>query len=176
MMSNPFLDPEVEISRGKLSIAGEPLRTLILPDISTLISTTENQKEDLITVKLINSFAEQIVVEEEEKPIKNDLVGFELNFDFYDTADLNPGSSMSQINQASLGKTLGNVLPTTMREALNVLHLITPRRKGAANESFGIHELRTIAKSLNIPSNGNKDVLAMRITKTVTEFFNITMD
>lgn len=173
---NPFLDVTADIPRGELSIAGSPLKKLRLPKITTLIHIVADQPDQL-SIGNISATLHQVIppnneVSTQDPGIGTDL-GDELNLIGFE--ETTPLTTVGQTNPAALqSKSMVRQLPTNMREARNVLHLITAKRKGTSNESFGIAELKTIAKNLNIPAAGNKNVVADKLRTAIMKYFNIS--
>lgn len=66
---------------------------------------------------------------------------------------------------------IGERLPQTLEEAYENLDLIKAQRTGSRNRTYNANQLRQIAKNLDLPSTGNKDVLANRIRDKVMEFY-----
>ena len=170
LFQNPFLDPYSTPQGGISSITGQPLPRLQIPIIQTLIYRTEETRGTLSLVDVRETLAQAGITPREPVLIRDEAVGIELNLNLFGAGLHTPTAPVSTGLSA---QTLGRQIPTTFREAHSVLNLITPQRSGSKNTAYGINELKQIARNLNIPSTGNKDVLANRIRTEIIQYFGL---
>jgi hypothetical protein len=168
---NPFLDPYSTPPGGRLSQVGQPLNPLQLPPIHTLIRIPTGATGALTLVNVGEALSR--VTPRENFVVRDETVGIELNLSLFGAAMTGQAPGGITPVELQTGQTVGRIIPTNFREARENLHLITAQRTGSRNVTYNINELRRIARNLDLPSNGNKDVLAARIRSAVIEFFNI---
>ncbi len=66
-------------------------------------------------------------------------------------------------------------LPTNLKEAHAVMHLITSQRKSKTNPAFDNLELKEISKNLNLPSTGKREELVSRILKAINDYMMLNL-
>lgn len=164
----PFLNPHAVPHSGKITGPDEPLSRIQMPTINTLVSKTINSEESLTAVNVNDILLRAGVTPRQPVRVKDETIGIELNLNL-------TGSTNAQISPAELqtGQIMGKAIPTNLREARDALHMITAQRKGTTNKAFAIGELKTIARNLDLPVNGSKDIIANRIRSHVIEYFHL---
>lgn len=168
---NPFIDPYTTIPGGEISKYGEPLIRLSSPNIKTLVYKTQKSAGDLRIIDIADVVRIANIMPDEHILQENSEMGLQLDLNLFGTEG---SQSSSQINPAEISsKSISRHIPTTYREARDVLHLITDQRTGKTNASFGVTELKRIARNLDLPGIGNKDVLAARIRKAVMTLYGM---
>jgi len=172
LASNSFLQPASVLRGGKITGPNEPLSRIQVPLIQTLISKTTNGTESLGLIDVNDILSRAGITPRQPIKIVDETIGVELNLNLIGNAS---GSTSAQISPAELqtGQTMGKFIPTNLREARDALHMITSQRKGTTNRAFAIGELKTIARNLDLPCNGSKDILANRIRSHVIGVFNL---
>jgi hypothetical protein len=172
LSSTPFLYLGTVPQSGKITGPNEPLSRIQVPLIQTLVSKTINENENLGAVNVNEILLRTGITPRQPVRIKDETIGIELS--------LNLGGNSSRFSSAQIspaelqtGQTMGKFVPTNLREARDALHMITSQRKGTTNRAFAIGELKTIARNLDLPSTGSKDILANRIRSHVIEFFHL---
>jgi transglutaminase/protease-like cytokinesis protein 3 len=168
---NPFLDPYNIPQGGKITKVGEKLTKLEIPNIQTLVYKTTNNVEDLAAVNVNDALLRAGITPRQPVVFKDEAAfGIELPLMLLGT----PAPS-SQVSPATLqtGKVIGRYIPTNIQEAKDVLHLIVPQRSGSKNTAFDINELRQIARNLQLPASGNKDVLANSIRSHIIQEYQL---
>lgn len=173
-LQNPFLDPFSTPQGGTVANQGQPLSRLQIPQIQTLVFKTTENSGNLAAVNVSNALLRAGITPRQPVLIRDETIGIELNLNLFGTS-ATVGETPSQITPAELqtGQVVGKIIPTNFREARSVLHLITAQRSGSRNVAFNINELKKIARNLDLPATGNKDVLAHRIRTAIIEFFNL---
>lgn len=170
LSSTPFLTLGSVPQSGRITGPNEPLSRIQVPLIQTLVSKSTNGNQDLGTVNVNDILLRAGITPRQPVRIKDETIGIELSLNLGGNS-----SSSAQISPAELqtGQTMGKFVPTNLREARDALHMITSQRKGTTNRAFAIGELKTIARNLDLPSTGSKDILANRIRSHVIEFFHL---
>lgn len=167
MNENPFLDQYNQPDEGKVSIEGNPLNRIFIPDIETLVSENSRVSRQLPSINI-----QSLLAKAGQTPVKpapfNGNTGIMLDVNL----TKNEGSSLPE--NVNLGGTYqtGVKLPTTLEEARDKLALIVPERAGR-NGKFGVNHLQQIARNLGIESHGNKAAIANRIRSAVITHFNL---
>lgn len=173
LLQNPFLDPYSVPQGGKVAGLGERLIQIQVPAIQTLVYKTTNTSGYLAAVNVSEALLKAGITPRQPILIRDETIGIELNLNLLGTGSVS-GVTSAQMTPAELqGQTVGKVIPRNVREARNVLHMITAQRTGTTNRSFDINELKKIARNLDLPSTGNKDVLANRIRTHIIDYFNL---
>lgn len=167
LFQNPFLDPYASLEGGTVSSLGAPLSRLQIPPVQTLVYKTDNNRGSLSMVSAPALLSSAVTPSQQPIVVRNEAVGIELSLAAIGTLGQPPPSTTPG------GTAAAQALPTNMREARDVLTMITPQRTGSKSRVYGIYELKQIARNLNLPSTGNKDVLASRIRTAIIEYFNL---
>ena len=175
-LQNPFLDPFSTPQGGSVAAPGQPLSRIPIPAIHTLVFKTTEDSGNLAAVNVSDALLRAGITPRQPVLIRDETVGIELNLNLFGTAATS-GEMTAQVTPAELqtGQVVGKIIPTNFREARTVLHLITAQRTGSRNVAFNINELKKIARNLDLPANGNKDVLANRIRTAIIEFYNLPL-
>jgi hypothetical protein len=170
LFQNPFLDPYASLQGGTVSNVGNPLTRLQVPPINTLLYKTEEPRGRLGMVSVPEALSRTGLTTQQPMLVRNEAIGIELSLATMATPGQPP-----PITSGGVAPVPGGIqaIPTNMREAREVLSMITPQRTGSKSRVFGINDLKQIARNLNLPSTGNKDVLASRIRTAVIEYFNL---
>lgn len=165
LFQNIFFDVLSTVPSGQTSIAGQKMIPLEFPRIDTLIYKTQSVPGEIPRIQGTVPGVQGRPVEKQ-----NDIGGIMLNLNLVGVTP----QIEAEINPSELQpKTMGRKLPTTPHEVLNVLHLITGQKAGKRNESFTIAENREIAKSLQLSTQGSKEILANRIRAFIIGYFNL---
>ncbi len=172
LFQNPFLDPYAVPQGGVASTAGSPLTRLQIPPVETLVYKTGETTGRLSMVNVSEALTRAGLIPQEPVLVRDETVGIELNLNLFGAALQSP-SQVTPMGTAP-AQTMGRQIPKDMREARNVLHMITPARAGTKNAAFGITELKQIARNLDLPATGNKDFLANSIRTAIIEYFGLT--
>jgi hypothetical protein len=172
LFDNPFLDPFASPKGGVMVELGQPLIRLEIPDIRTLIYKTSSSGS-LSMINMNQVLTSAGITPRQPILVQDENVGIELNLNILENR-----TSNVQINSADLpsGQTIGRKIPANAREARDVLHLISSQRAGSSNNAFSINELKKIARNLNIPATGSKDVLVNNIRNYIIDFFDLPRD
>jgi hypothetical protein len=170
LFQNPFLDPYASLQGGIVSGPGIPLARLQVPPIDTLLYKTGETRGRLGMVNVPEALSRTGTLAHQPVSVWNEAVGLELSL-----ASLSTPGQAPPITTTGVVPVQGAIqaIPTNMREAREVLPMITPQRTGSKSRVFGINDLKQIARNLNLPSTGNKDVLASRIRTAIIEYFNL---
>ena len=171
LFQNPFLDPYAPLHGGTVSPVGAPLTRLQIPPVETLVYRTGENRGGLSMVSVPAALSRTGSAAQQPVVVRNEAVGIELSL----AAVGSRGQPPPPITPAGTSpvQAASQPIPTNMREAREVLSMITPQRTGSKSRVFGINELKQIARNLNLPSTGNKDVLASRIRTAIIEYFNL---
>jgi hypothetical protein len=169
---NPFLDPYLVPRGGTLSNPGEPLNRIEVPPIHTLIYKASVTFGLLASVNINDALLRAGITPQQPVLVRDAIIGIELNLNLPGTA-APPSASFLSPAQLQTGQTVGKIIPTNLKEAYNVRHMINAQRTGNRNVSFDINELKQISKNLNLSASGNKDVLANRINTAINAYYNI---
>src|SRR5665648_205204 len=170
MAQNPFLLSYRVPEGGRLTVQGQPLSRLQIPQVTTLISQPSGPISTLAEVNVARAFLELTPSEQVNLQIvgPDDPLGMQLNPNI--VMDPSVGGT---INPAQAQAIINRRIPTNAREARDMLAFIIVSRTGSENRAFGINELKQICKNLNLPASGSKAELATRIRSYIIEFFNL---
>jgi hypothetical protein len=173
-LQNPFLDPFSTPQGGIVAAPGQPLRRLQVPSIQTLVFKTTENTGNLAAVNVSDALVRAGITPRQPVLFRDETIGIELNLNLFGATPA-VAETTSQVTAADIqtGQVVGRSIPTNFREARSVLHLITAQRTGSRNVAFNINELKRIARNLDLPANGNKDVLANRIRTSIIDFYNL---
>jgi hypothetical protein len=172
LTTNPFLETETIPGAGRVTLAGQKLSRIQVPPIKTLVHKPTTMTGELINVNVNDVLTRAGVTPTQSVVVSNETYGIRLELNLL---GIPSSSGTAQLTPADLqkGQNVGRYIPTNVREARDVLHKISPQRTGNKNDSFNISELKKIAKNLDLPSVGNKDVLAVNIRNYIIDYYNL---
>lgn len=166
LFQNPFLDPYATLQGGVVAPVGAPLTPLDIPPIQTLVYKTGETQGGLSLVRVPAALSQTGAATLQPFVVRNEAVGIELSLAALGAPTAAP------VGGIPLPSTV-QALPANMREAREVLTMISAQRTGSKSRVFGISELKQIARNLNLPSTGNKDELASRLRTAIIDYFNL---
>lgn len=170
LFQNPFLDQYTSLDGGVVSPAGSPLVRLPIPQIDTLLYKTGETQNRLRMMNVPESLSRAAHLPQQPILVRNEAIGIELTLPTI--GNLTQAPPITTTGVTPVQGVIKN-LPKNMREALEVLPMITSQRRGSKSQVFGIEDLKQIARNLDLPSTGDKDVLAARLRTAIIEYFNL---
>lgn len=141
-----------------MTLPGGPLARIALPEVSTLLQKTPSERSQISQVP-VSMLPSSIGVEQGQTIRASEGIGIDLTI------------SVMTGREGRRSAIETTAIPTTRREAREVLHLISPDRTGGKVKTYDIAALKQIAKNIGIASSGNKAQLANNIRRAVEETF-----
>lgn len=143
-----------------LTYTGNPLSKVYFPEVETRISTNTNENLEFGFVP-----NEQIVKPETQMANLISPIAGMPKLDIGESV-FKPVEQMDTIKK----------IPTNLKEAYDVLHLISNERKSKSNPVFDNAQLKEIAKNLNLLPTGKKEEIVARIRKAVSDYMQLNLN
>lgn len=143
-----------------LTYTGNPLSKVYFPEVETRISTNTNENLEFGFVT-----NEQIVKPETQMANLISPIAGMPKLDIGESV-FKPVEQMDTIKK----------IPTNLKEAYDVLHLISNERKSKSNPVFDNAQLKEIAKNLNLLPTGKKEEIVARIRKAVSDYMQLNLN
>ena len=151
---NPFLTGN--FSSGKLTSAPSPLHTLQFPNVTTQIVSLN--KHVPLTYTSAASSVSSVLQANTTAPSESGSLFLNINYSEPTTPVYSSGAR--------------RVLPRNLKEAHDMLDMISDVKSSKSRPIFTTEEIRTIAKNLNIPVHGKKGEIVARIRKAVSDYMS----
>jgi len=167
---NPFLDPFSPPKGGEIAEPNQPLIKLDIPDIKTVIHKTTESLGQLSMVSITKAFTDAGQIPQKQVLGTDQNIGIKL-----DISMLSVGTkTLVQSNPSEIQTgTIRGRIPCTPAEVKQNLHLVSTKRTSSTSKNYSITELKQIAKCLQLPASGNKDVLANNIRNYIQELYGL---